>query len=556
MFINQLSTSTKVRYLALASSFVLSAFMGQVVQADEATSSSYQSVADQVNNPAIEMAQDQAVTNQLAAESSNQTNIEHQAINQNQEQVETNSQVELEQPATDIQPVNNVVPQATQKRIQGTSEAPQVDRIQGANRFDNAVEMSQAGWVESERVLLANGYQYADALTGAPLADVYNAPLLLTKADSISDNTINEIKRLKAQEVIVLGGQASISKAVTDSLVANGINFRRIGGRNRYEQASLVAKEIAKVNGTAKEAFLVSGTAFADALSVSTIAAQKQMPILLTRPNQLDQHTVEAATGINKFVIVGGQATISDAVSNQLKALGKTVKRIDGNNRYAVNRNALTKYGVSPQHSYVTSGEGFSDALPAAVLAARTGSNLLLVKNDNLGNLKEQLKYIVNEKGVKSYTLLGGEKSLSKQTLQAFQAPQKTIAYQPPVVTKRETIVNEAHKYIGTPYVWGGRTPSGFDCSGFTQYVYRQVTGKDIGSWTGAQQNAGPRISVGAAKPGDLLFWGGYGSTYHVAISLGNGRYIHSPQPGYTVTTASISPYFNPSFALDMSNWV
>ena len=89
-------------------------------------------------------------------------------------------------------------------------------------------------------------------------------------------------------------------------------------------------------------------------------------------------------------------------------------------------------------------------------------------------------------------------------------------------------IVAEAYKYIGTPYVWGGKDPSGFDCSGFTRYVYLQVTGRDIGGWTVPQESAGTKISVSQAKAGDLLFWGSAGGTYHVAISLGGGQYICS----------------------------
>lgn len=110
-------------------------------------------------------------------------------------------------------------------------------------------------------------------------------------------------------------------------------------------------------------------------------------------------------------------------------------------------------------------------------------------------------------------------------------------------------IVAEAQKYIGVPYVWGGRTPSGFDCSGFTQYVFKQVTGRDIGSWTVPQESAGTRISVSQAQPGDLLFWGSAGGTYHVAISLGGGQYIHAPRPGETVTVGS-TQWFTPDFAV------
>lgn len=112
-----------------------------------------------------------------------------------------------------------------------------------------------------------------------------------------------------------------------------------------------------------------------------------------------------------------------------------------------------------------------------------------------------------------------------------------------------QAIVQEAEKYLGTPYEWGGRTPDGFDCSGFTQYVYKQVTGQDIGAWTVPQESSGTQIAVDQAQQGDLLFWGDQGATYHVAISTGGDGYIHASQPGEDVKYGS-TQYFTPDFGV------
>ncbi|MDQ8691353.1 C40 family peptidase, partial [Enterococcus sp. FR212] len=143
------------------------------------------------------------------------------------------------------------------------------------------------------------------------------------------------------------------------------------------------------------------------------------------------------------------------------------------------------------------------------------------------------------------------ESSTEESTTPAPTTPTPTPTPTPSGSVNGAAIVAEAYKYIGTPYVWGGKDPSGFDCSGFTRYVYLQVTGRDIGGWTVPQESAGTKISVSQAKAGDLLFWGSPGGTYHVAIALGGGQYIHAPQPGESVKVGSVQ-WFAPDFAVSM----
>ena len=109
-------------------------------------------------------------------------------------------------------------------------------------------------------------------------------------------------------------------------------------------------------------------------------------------------------------------------------------------------------------------------------------------------------------------------------------------------------ITSYALTFLGVPYVWGGTTPSGFDCSGLVQYVYSHF-GINLGRTTYTQQYAGTKISLASAQAGDLYFWGSYGSAYHVAIALGGGQYVMAPAPGQNVMTGSVSSY-TPSFAV------
>ncbi|MBU5488229.1 C40 family peptidase [Clostridium sp. MSJ-8] len=101
---------------------------------------------------------------------------------------------------------------------------------------------------------------------------------------------------------------------------------------------------------------------------------------------------------------------------------------------------------------------------------------------------------------------------------------------------KREKIIEFAKRYKGTPYQWGATGPYSFDCSGFTQYVYRNVLGIEIGRTTYVQINAGKAVSYAELQPGDLVF----PHTGHVGIYIGNGQMIHAPQTGDVVKITSV----------------
>src|SRR5699024_5330260 len=92
------------------------------------------------------------------------------------------------------------------------------DRISGGLRFDTAVETSQSGWNTADTVVLARGDEYADALAGVPLAYKLDAPILLTPKDALWEATADEIARLGAGKVVILGGKGAVSPAVEMAL--------------------------------------------------------------------------------------------------------------------------------------------------------------------------------------------------------------------------------------------------------------------------------------------------------------------------------------------------
>ena len=106
---------------------------------------------------------------------------------------------------------------------------------------------------------------------------------------------------------------------------------------------------------------------------------------------------------------------------------------------------------------------------------------------------------------------------------------------------KRTAVLDYAAKFLGVPYVYGGSTPSGFDCSGFTSYVYKNTV-CSIERVAQAQFDTTTRVSRDELLPGDLVFFGSSAySISHVGIYVGDGQFIHAPHTGDVVKYDSLS---------------
>ncbi len=324
----------------------------------------------------------------------------------------------------------NTAAQSYAKRIGATFKeiSQPLTRFAGAGRFDTAKVISAEGIdSKSKTVVLAYGLNYADALAGVGYAAALDAPILLTGKDSLPQETLGEIKRLGATNVKILGGTGAISKNVEITLQKQGLETERIAGQTRFETATKIA---AKLNKKPTEVFLVYGMNYADALSVSTVAAIKKAPIIyLTKDGELDKDTAAYLKSIKGSVknayVIGGKGVISDAMMKKagdtlgLK-MNNTIIRIPGSDRYAtcVAVNNKFKSVLTGNAICIAKGLDFPDALAGGVFAAKNKAPLFLADNDLS---KEQSKYLKTKKASQLY-VFGGANAVPNSLVQKISA--------------------------------------------------------------------------------------------------------------------------------------
>ncbi len=303
-----------------------------------------------------------------------------------------------------------------------------VARAAGKNRFATAAEISRSMRTKPSVVFLANGMNYADALAGVPIAKAMDAPILLTNTDTLPAETLAEIKRLGAKNVILLGGKDVISDKVVSTLKTNGCNTDRIEGADRFETAVKIAKTF---NPSPSDVFFVYGFNFADALSVGAAAGKMGAPIIYLRTDgTIDKATAAFLADLKKqgcvsnAYVIGGEKVISKDMMNKAgSALGVTPKRISGANRYetCTNVNKTFANQFKRKGVFIAKGLDFPDALAGGVLAASLEAPILLADKALQSTQKEYLK----SKKPNLFYVLGGTNAVPDKLVNEVAAASK-----------------------------------------------------------------------------------------------------------------------------------
>ncbi|MBS5776739.1 MAG: cell wall-binding repeat-containing protein [Finegoldia magna] len=276
------------------------------------------------------------------------------------------------------------------------ADKQQVTRISGKDRIQTSVEISKSAYTTSENVVLASGFNFADALSAGQLASALDAPLLLSSQDKLDSQTKNEINRLKAKKVFVVGGDNAISKTGIDTtLKSEKIDVTRLEGQDRYSTSQKVMEKTKEIINP-EYLLIASGKNFPDALAATGFFVNHKSVMVLSDGLTYPQSNLQE-------IAIGGK--------NQLPLKGFKGKRVSGKDRYETALEIAKLSFDKNNNAILASGQVFADSLSAVSLTKKHNAPIVLTQSDSL---TENAKKYLNGKNV---FIVGGEKTVVKDIL-------------------------------------------------------------------------------------------------------------------------------------------
>jgi putative cell wall-binding protein len=292
----------------------------------------------------------------------------------------------------------------------GAQPVSSTERLDGLDRFAAAVSFSEQAIATGDDVpvvYIVNGLNFPDALSAGPAAAFEGGVLLLVEPTLIPMSTRNELLRLAPDRIEIVGGPASVSESVKSQLNAIAPTTR-IGGQNRFEASRAVAEKVFEPFG-AREAFIVTGYNYPDALSAGSIASIIGAPVILVDSGvpwdafePLDAATKQLLIdlGVEQVHIVGGPGSVTTVIERSLINMPSlaVVDRFGGADRYDASANLAASFPQADVR-FLATGRNFPDALAGSWLAGRSGGAVILVPGDcipsDTANLLASVQFVV-----------------------------------------------------------------------------------------------------------------------------------------------------------------
>jgi N-acetylmuramoyl-L-alanine amidase len=295
------------------------------------------------------------------------------------------------------------------------TKARNVKKLIGAYRITTSTaiskEMYPNGFPKDKPekvVILATGYDSADALSAGPLSRVYgNAPILLSDDSALDANVKRELLRLGAKKVVIIGGTKAISSNVEREIKSLKIEVERISGNNRFDTNRKILSKLGNVEGL----FVASGHSYPDALGAAPIAAFKNWGIVLTDKDRISSSSLSIMAN-KPVIIVGGSAVVSDKVVSTIKSNGRATKveRLAGSDRFSTLARVLWYFEDELQTStiHISTGLNFPDALAAAPLSIEKQAPLILVGKEMNRDVESFLLKFGQTQNIQEIKVIGG----------------------------------------------------------------------------------------------------------------------------------------------------
>lgn len=262
----------------------------------------------------------------------------------------------------------------------------------GADRAETAVQISKKGWTSiSKTVVLVRGEDTLSAVVASPLASQNDAPILLTFTNKISDSTLNEIKRLKAERVIVVGSEDAIERSEIRKIesAVPDIYIDEIYSINAQDSSAKIAQRLSE-DRKIDTVYIASEQALPDVLSVAAKAGNQRNPILISSKNTLSQNNISwlKDNNVENVYFIGGPNSLSNSVISQVNtALSRDFSgnRIYGDDRIDTNTRVIEKFydRKFTQKAFITRASAPIDAITVSAFAQRSDSPIILAGNSS-----------------------------------------------------------------------------------------------------------------------------------------------------------------------------
>jgi putative cell wall-binding protein len=329
------------------------------------------------------------------------------------------------------------------------ADAPDAERIAGANRFGTAAAISQE--FTNDDVVIVNGLDFPDGLAAA----VYGDRILLTEKDELPAETVAELKRIYTEQgdldIKIAGGTSVVSSAVFEqlSVISGGEDPQRLAGSNRYETAIKVAADY----GVGSTVILATGVNFPDALAAGPLSATGGYPILLNNGTTVRPDVAKFLldAGVTDVIIVGGETVIPATVETQLTgSLGLDVERLAGSNRagtaVAIADYMADQFGT-PSGLLAVNGTGFADALAAGPLGYWYYYPILLVEQNSIPAATAEY-HVANCLVIEDIIAIGGTAVISNAVVTGAVGAATCAA---PAISSATLLNNDFKQTVFTP---------------------------------------------------------------------------------------------------------